>query len=261
MRPAEFSLATWNVNSIRIRAPLVIEWLKAAGPDVLALQELKTEAAGFPEELFREAGYSAHVHGQKTWNGVALLSRRELAEVRPGLPGLEDDPQARFLSARLGDVRLIGVYVPNGAEVGSEPYAYKLRWLDALCRHFERDLDPAEPLALLGDFNIAPAERDLHDPEAFRGRVLFSEPERAAFERLLAWGLEDLFRRFEPGGGHYTWWDYRQAAFRRNLGARIDLILATRSLAERALACAIDAAPRKAERPSDHAPVLASFGG
>jgi len=259
MADATWTLASWNVNSIRVRAPQVIDWLREREPDVLALQELKVAEDAFPREPFEELGYRVLVHGQKTWNGVAIVSRSPAEEVRRTLPGMEDDPQARFLAARVDGVLVVDVYVPNGQAVGTDKYDYKLRWLDSLARWFEEELDPAEPIALLGDFNIAPDERDLWDPEAFRGEVLFSGPEREALRRLLEWGLADVFRRFHEDGGHYSWWDYRQAAFRRNLGARIDLVLVTPPLLERAVSSGIDRAPRGLPRPSDHAPVLATF--
>lgn len=256
-----WSIATWNVNSIKMRSTAVAAWLRAAAPDLLAIQELKSTEDGYPRQAFEEIGYLSAVHGQKTWNGVSILSRAPLDDIRRGLPEMEDDPQARFVSTRAGETAVVNVYVPNGAEVGSDKYAYKLRWLDALARHIEARYRPDDRLVIVGDFNIAPDERDIHDPEAFKDQVLFSEPERAALGRLLDWGLVDLFRRFHDEGGLYSWWDYRMAAFRRNLGARIDLILATKPLADRAISCEIDVAPRKLEKPSDHTPVLARFAG
>jgi exodeoxyribonuclease-3 len=254
-----FTLATWNVNSIRARGAHVLDWLRARQPDLVGLQELKAEEHDYPGEVYLEEGWESAVHGQKTWNGVALLSRDPLEEVRRGIPELADDPHSRIVSGRYRDLRLFNLYVPNGEAVGSEKYAYKLRWLDALARHFEASVDPAEPVAVFGDFNIAPDDRDLHDPEAHRGKILFSDAEHAALRRLLDWGMVDLFRDFHDGGGHYTWWDYRQAGFRRNAGMRIDLVLVTRALRERAVACEIDTEPRGWEKPSDHAPVIARF--
>ncbi len=253
------TIATWNVNSIRMRSGAVTSWLRANEPDLLAVQELKSTEEDYPRAAFEELGYQSTVHGQKTWNGVSILSRAPLAEVQKGLPEMADDPQARFVSGRIGQIAIINVYVPNGAEVGSDKYAYKLRWLDCLARHIEARYRPDEKLVLVGDFNIAPDERDIHDPVAFKDQVLFSEPERAALKRLMDWGLVDLFRRFHDGGGLYSWWDYRMAAFRRNLGARIDLILATRSIADSAISCEIDVEPRKLEKPSDHTPVIGRF--
>lgn len=252
-------LATWNVNSIKMRAEAVASWLTDRSPHVLALQELKTTPEDFPGPVFADAGYAAAVHGQKTYNGVALLSRGPLTQVAMGMPEMEDDPQARWIKARRDDVTVINVYVPNGSEVGSDKYAYKLRWFDALARHLASQHHPDEALAIVGDFNVAPEERDIYDPGAFRDQVLFSEPERAALRRLLDWGLVDLFRRFHEDAGLYSWWDYRAAAFRRKMGARIDLILTTRSLADRALRCEIDVEPRRREKPSDHTPVWAEF--
>ena len=259
MAETAWTVASWNVNSIKVRAPQVADWLAARLPDVLLLQELKVTTEAFPREPFEELGYRPLVHGQKTWNGVAILSRSGAEEVRRTLPGMDDDQQARLLAARVDGVLVVDVYVPNGQAVGTEKYDYKLRWLEALARWFEEELDPAEPIVLAGDFNIAPDERDLWDPEAFRGEVLFSEPERAALRRLLDWGFADVFRHFHDEGGHYSWWDYRQAAFRRNMGARIDLVLVTPPLLERAISAEIDTAPRRLPRPSDHAPVLATF--
>ncbi len=252
-------LATWNVNSVKMRADAVAAWLGERKPALLALQEIKLTEETFPAAAFTDAGYGAAVHGQKTYNGVALLSIDAVENVAKGLPEMEDDPQARLIKARRGDVTIINVYVPNGSEVGSDKYAYKLRWLDALARHLEARHRPDEALAIVGDFNVAPEERDIYDPVAFKDQVLFSEPERAALGRLLDWGLVDLFRRFHEEAGLYSWWDYRAAAFRRKMGARIDLILATRPLADRALRCEIDVEPRRREKPSDHTPVWAEF--
>ena len=258
-RGESWILATWNVNSVRMRTEAVVSWLHERKPDILALQELKTLEEDFPAAALADVGYSAAVHGQKTWNGVAILAREPLASVSTGMPEMDDDPQARLIKARHEDVTVINVYVPNGSEVGSDKYAYKLRWLDALARHLETHHGPDEALAIVGDFNIAPEDRDIHDPAAFAGKVLFSEPEHAALRRLLDWGLVDLFRNFHEEAGLYSWWDYRAAAFRRKMGARIDLILATRPLAARARACDIDVEPRRKEKPSDHTPVWAEF--
>jgi exodeoxyribonuclease-3 len=260
MTSTPWTLATWNVNSVKMRADAVAAWIGERRPDLLALQELKLTEADFPSVAFAGSGYGAAIHGQKTYNGVALLSREAIEDVSKGLPEMADDPQSRLIKARRGDVTVINVYVPNGSEVGSEKYAYKLRWLEALARHLEGRHRPEEPLAIVGDFNVAPEARDIYDPVAFQNQVLFSEPERAALGRLLDWGLVDLFRKFHDEEGLYSWWDYRAAAFRRKLGARIDLILVTRSLADRALRCEIDIEPRRREKPSDHTPVWAEFG-
>ncbi len=255
------TIATWNVNSIKVRLPQALEWLRERRPDLLALQELKTQTANFPAAAFAEAGYHVAVHGQKTYNGVALLSRRPLQDVQIGLPELAGDDQARIISGVLDDIRVVNVYAPNGQDVGTDKYAYKLAWFDALARRFAEKHAPGERLLVLGDFNVAPEERDVYNADVFRGQILFSDPERAAVKSLLDWGLVDLFRRFHPEEKLFSWWDYRMNAFRRNLGARIDLILASPSLASEAIACDIDKAPRRAPQPSDHAPVVAVFEG
>jgi exodeoxyribonuclease-3 len=256
-----WSIATWNVNSVRTRLEHVLSWAGAHGPDVLGLQETKATDEQFPLESFRESGWHVAHAGQKTYNGVALISREPLEEVRAGFPGDPDPAQARVLSGSFRGVRVINVYVPNGSEVDSPPFAYKLAWLDALAAWLRDEHDPGAPLVILGDFNIAPEDRDVYDPEACRGRVHASEPERRGLERLTAWGLEDLFRRHHEEGGLYSWWDYRAGRFRRNHGLRIDLILSTAALAGRCRDCRIDPEPRRRERPSDHAPVLAAFSG
>ncbi len=250
-------LATWNVNSIRAREDHVARWLRAAEPDLLAIQELKVENDAFPAAQFEAAGYSVVVNGQKTWNGVALMSREPLTDVERGISELVGDPQARILSATWRNIRVFNLYVPNGQAVGTAKYAYKLEWLKALCDHITSRHRPEDPLVLMGDFNIAPEDRDVHDPVGFRDQVLFSGPEHEALKRLLDWGFVDLFRLHHDDPGLYSWWDYRQGAFRRNLGARIDLILATRPLAQKAVSSEIDAEPRKWSRPSDHTPVMA----
>lgn len=254
-----FSAATWNVNSIRVRSPVVCDWLNEHRPDLLALQELKVPTEEFPADLFQEHGYTTAVFGQKTYNGVALLSRAPLEELSRGIPGMENDPQARAIAGRYGSLSIINVYVPNGQDIGTDKYAYKLAWLEAFATYLEARFDPQKPLLVLGDFNIAPQDQDVYDPEVFRGQILFSEPEKAALRRLLDWGLVDVFRRFNTEGRQFSWWDYRMNAFRRNLGARIDLILATAPLADRAASCMIDKEPRRREKSSDHTPVLATF--
>jgi len=251
-------LATWNVNSLKVRLPHLLGWLASAQPDVVCLQETKTEDAGFPFAELAAAGYQALHNGQKTYNGVALLARSEPSEVLRALPGFEDG-QKRLLAATVAGVRCICAYMPNGQAVGSEKYAYKLAWLDALARWLQDELKRFPQLALLGDFNIAPEDRDVHDPQAWQGQVLCSEPERAAFRRFIDLGLVDAFRLFPQPEKSFTWWDYRMMAFRRNHGLRIDHILVSPRLAARCRACLIDVAPRKLERPSDHAPVIAEF--
>jgi len=251
-------IATWNVNSLKVRLGQVLDWLGAEKPDVLALQETKTVDENFPVEEIEAAGYRASFAGQKTYNGVATLSLAPGEEVSTELPDL-DDPQRRFLASTIEGVRVVNVYVPNGQEVGSDKYAYKLDWLEKLRGYLAAELSRYPRLVVLGDFNIAPEDRDVHDPEAWRGKVLCSDPERAALGALLELGLGDLFRRFDQEERLFSWWDYRMLGFRRNHGLRIDLILGSESLAEACTACRIDKEPRRLERPSDHTPVVAEF--
>jgi exodeoxyribonuclease-3 len=251
-------LATWNVNSLKVRLPQVLDWLATTRPDVLCLQELKLEDKAFPVAEIEAAGYRAAFSGQKTYNGVAILARGELAEVSRDIPGF-DDPQKRVIAATVDGLRVVCGYFPNGQEVGSDKYDYKLRWLAALSDWLRGELARHPQLALLGDYNIAPEDRDVYDPVAWAGQVLCSEPERAAFRGLSGLGLTDAFRLFEQPEKSYSWWDYRMMAFRRNMGLRIDHILLSPPLAARCSACAIDKAPRKLERPSDHAPVVAEL--
>ncbi len=251
-------IATWNVNSLRVRLPQVLAWLALEKPDFLALQETKLPDAEFPQAEIETAGYHCAFNGQKTYNGVATLSRVPATQTVMELPGA-NDPQRRLLATTHNGVRILNVYIPNGQEVDSDKYRYKLDWLDRLQEFLEAELEEFPELVLLGDFNIAPEDRDVHDPQAWAGHVLCSNPEREAFQGLLDLGLHDAFRLFESGGDHYSWWDYRQGAFRRNHGLRIDHILASHALAERCVACTIDSTPRKHERPSDHTPVMAQF--
>ena len=248
-------LATWNVNSLKVRLPQVLDWLAVNQPDVLCLQEIKLQDENFPVAEIVAAGYRSVYSGQKTYNGVALLGGQAGSDVVTALPGL-DDPQKRVLAATFGDVRIICIYVPNGENVESEKYQYKLKWLAALNEWLRDELSRYPRLALLGDFNIAPDERDVHDPAFWEGKVLCSEPERAAFLGLLNLGLVDSFRLFDQPEKAYTWWDYRMMAFRRNMGMRIDHILLSKELAASCTLCTIDKATRKLERPSDHAPVM-----
>ncbi len=252
-------LATWNVNSLKVRLPHLLDWLPGSGPDVVCLQETKLEDDKFPRAELEAAGWRVAFSGQKTYNGVAVLSRAPLADLQAGIPGFADD-QKRLLAATVDGTRVVCVYVPNGQAVDSDKYAYKLRWLDALIAWLEAELARHPRLALLGDYNIAPADADVHDPAAWAGSVLVSEPERQRFRALEALGLKDAFRLFPQEEKSYSWWDYRQAAFRRNLGLRIDHILLSPELAAGCTGCVIDQAPRKLERPSDHAPVVATLG-
>lgn len=249
-------LATWNVNSLKVRLPHLMDWLAVRQPDVLCLQETKTEDVNFPLAEIEAAGYRALYAGQKTYNGVALLARDVATDPVIAIPGFED-PQKRVLAATVGDTRVVCLYVPNGQSVGSDKYYYKLDWLDALINWIADELKRHPRLAVLGDFNIAPEDRDVHDPAAWAGQVLVSEEERARFRALLDLGLKDAFRLFGQPEGSFSWWDYRLDAFSRNLGLRIDHILLSPALAERCSACEIDTGPRKLKRPSDHAPVIA----
>jgi len=251
-------IATWNVNSLRVRLPHLTDWLAANPVDVLALQETKLDDAAFPRAEIEALGLQVAFSGQRTYNGVALLARSGIADVVAGIPGFADE-QKRVIAATVGGVRVIDVYVPNGQSVGSEKYEYKLRWLEALRGYVAAELARHPSLVLLGDCNIAPEDRDVHDPKAWEGSVHVSEPERAALRALLATGLEDCFRLFEQPEKSYSWWDYRMMAFRRNAGLRIDLVLASTTLARKCAACHIDKEPRRLERPSDHAPVVARF--
>lgn len=248
-------LATWNVNSLNVRLPHVEQWCASAQPDLLGIQETKLEDAKFPRAAIEALGYEVAFSGQKTYNGVALLARQPILDVVTDVPGLED-PQRRILVATVGDLRLANLYVVNGQAVGSEKYAYKLDWLDKVTRFLEGELRNDPRLVVMGDFNIAPEDRDVYDPVAWNEQILCSTPEREALRRMLDLGLVDSFRRFDESAGKYSWWDYRQAGFRRDLGLRIDLVLGSAKVMERAQAASIDREPRTWERPSDHAPAL-----
>ncbi len=251
-------LATWNVNSLKVRLPQVLDWLKSHQPDVLCLQETKLEDARFSDGEIAAAGYHVIYSGQKTYNGVAVLSRIKPSAALLAVPDF-DDPQKRVLAATIGHLRVVCLYVPNGQSVDSEKYRYKLGWLAAVTAWLKTEMASHAQLAVVGDYNIAPDERDVHDPLAWEGKVLFSMPERTAFQDLLATGLKDSFRLFDQPPQSYTWWDYRMNAFKRKMGLRIDHVLLSDTLAEKCRACAIDVEPRRSERPSDHAPVWADL--
>lgn len=253
-----FRLATWNVNSLRVRLPHVLQWLESEQPDVLALQETKLTDENFPVEDISNAGYHVSFSGQKTYNGVATLSKVEAANVITDFPGF-DDPQRRILCTTIDNVTILNLYIPNGSEVDSDKYRYKLEWLAHLQKFTESLVNKYENVVLLGDFNIAPEDRDVHDPIAWEGKVLVSPSEREVFQSLLNNSLVDCFRIFEQENNSFSWWDYRAAGFQRNLGLRIDHILATDTLADLCTACRIDKTPRTLERPSDHTPVVADF--
>lgn len=252
-------IATWNVNSIAARLPLVLRWLEAAAPDVLCLQEIKCVAERFPADDLAALGYESAVYGQPTYNGVAILSRLPIDDVSRGFADDEDGAQARLITALAGGVRIVNVYIPNGQAVGTEKYEFKLGWMARLREHLDDRFASDAPVLLCGDFNVAPEERDVHDPKQWEGQVLFSEPERAALERVRKWGFVDTFRQHNDDPGFFSWWDYRAAAFRRNAGLRIDHVWVTEPLAERCTGAWIDKETRSWERPSDHAPVVAEF--
>jgi exodeoxyribonuclease-3 len=253
-----FSIATWNVNSLRVRLPHVFTWLADVKPDVLALQETKMPDTDFPVEAITDAGYQVVFSGQKTYNGVAILSREKAEEVVTDLPNL-DDPQRRVLAATIAGIRVIDLYIPNGESVTSDKYMYKLDWLKKLDAYLKQQLQQYPRVVVLGDFNIAPQEIDVHDPAMWEGHVLFSQPERQAFQDMLNLGFKDCFRMISPDEVAYSWWDYRMNAFRRKQGMRIDHILASDLLSVDCVNCVVDKAPRTWERPSDHTPVIAEF--
>lgn len=248
-------IATWNVNSLRVRLPHVLDWLNTAKPDLLGLQETKTTDDNFPIDEIKEAGYNIAFCGQKTYNGVAVISKDKAEDIVTDIPGL-DDPQRRVLGATYGNLRFLNLYIPNGSEVGSEKYAYKLDWLDKLIAYVKKQLKEHEQFVMVGDFNIAPEDADVHDPEEWVGSVLVSDEERKRFQQLIKLGLHDSFRLFDQKEKLFSWWDYRAAGFRRNRGLRIDHILVSDALKDKCTASYIDKEPRKLERPSDHTPVV-----
>ena len=248
-------IAAWNVNSLNVRLPHVLDWLATNKPDVLCLQETKQEDSKFPYDALKEVGYNAVHFGQKTYNGVAILSTHEISDVEYGIANF-DDEQKRVISATINGLRVICVYIVNGQAVDSEKYEYKMRWLTALNGWLASELQKYPKLAVLGDYNIAPDDRDCHDPAAWIGQILVSPLEREHFQRLLQLGLHDSFRLFDQPEKSFSWWDYRMMGFRRNLGMRIDHILVSDALKVDCKAAYIDKAPRKLERPSDHTPVV-----
>ncbi|HEX7272776.1 MAG TPA: exodeoxyribonuclease III [Casimicrobiaceae bacterium] len=252
-------VASWNVNSLTVRLPRLLDWLATTQPDILGLQETKLEDARFPAMELEAAGYKAVFRGQRTYNGVAILSRLAPTEVRPDMPEFPDDHK-RVLAATVGAIRFVCFYVPNGQSVGSDKYQYKLRWLAAATDYIRGELARHPHLAVVGDMNIAPEDRDVHDPELWRDQVLCTEAERKAFRDWLALGLKDAFRLFDQPEKSFTWWDYRQLAFPKNNGLRIDHILLSPALAIACTSCRIDRQARKGEKPSDHAPIVADLG-
>ena len=252
-------IASWNVNSLNVRLPHLLEWLKQQQPDIVGLQETKLDDPRFPDDALAAAGYRSVFTGQKTYNGVALVSKEAASDVVTAIPGF-DDEQKRVIAASYGGQRVVNLYVVNGKAVGDEKYDYKLRWLEAVQAWIADELSRHPRLVVIGDFNIAPDDRDVHDPAAWAGEILCSEPERDALRSILDLGLHDSFRLHCAEGGHFSWWDYRAAGFRRNLGLRIDLVLVSDALRGACRAAGIDREPRTWERPSDHTPVWAEFG-
>jgi exodeoxyribonuclease III len=253
-----FRLATWNVNSLNVRLPHLLDWLASARPDVVCLQETKSEDAKFPLADVGAAGYQAVYCGQKSYNGVAILSRSPVTDLQHGIPRFADDPK-RVIAATLGNLRVVCLYAPNGQAVGSDKYSYKLRWYEACADWLREEFQRYQWLAIVGDLNVAPEDRDVHNPKRWEGEVHVSKPERAAMRRFIDIGLVDAFRLFPQPEKLFSWWDYRLLAFQRNWGLRIDHILLSPALAAQCTACTIDLAPRRLERPSDHAPVIADF--
>lgn len=252
-------LASWNINSIAIRLSQVLAWIAQVKPDVLCLQETKIIDSKFPAAAFTEAGYQSQFYGEPSYNGVAIISKQPLENVQKGFVEEETPPACRFIEATAGPLRVLNAYIPNGQFVGSDKYEYKLRWLKSLQSHLQHNHDPASALALCGDFNIAPEDRDIYRPGEVVGSIMCSETERQALSLIKEWGFEDAFRLHNQNSGEFSWWDYRMGAFRRNMGFRIDHIWATKSAAHACQRSWIDKAPRKQDRPSDHAPILAEF--
>ena len=248
-------IASWNVNSLRVRLPQVLDWLASSNVDVLALQETKMTDDQFPREEIEAAGFHVVFSGQKTYNGVAVISKLPAKDIVTDVPDL-DDPQRRILGVTIDGIRILDLYVVNGQEVGSEKFDYKLNWLEKVYNYIAEDIKQHENYVVLGDFNIAPADEDVHDPEAWHERILCSTPEREALKEILDLGFDDSFRLFKQEENQYSWWDYRAAGFRRNLGLRIDLILTSKALSEKCQSSIIDKEPRGWERPSDHTPVI-----
>lgn len=255
-----YKIASWNVNSVRARLDSVVPWLKEHQPDVLAIQETKAENIHFPAAIFEELGYHTVFQGQKSYNGVAVLSKEPVNDVVVKWPDFNDDPECRLLAVTLSNhIRLINVYIPNGQAVGSEKYAYKLNWLERFHDFVANELKRYPEVVLLGDFNIAPSDQDVHDPNIWKDCILVSEPERAALKKLYDLSFKDSFRLFEKTDNQFSWWDYRAGGFQRNRGLRIDLILLSEALSKRCVQSEIDPVPRGWEKPSDHAPVWVSI--
>lgn len=252
-------VATWNVNSINVRMPQLVDWLAAAAPDVLCVQETKTVDDGFPALELKAAGYDAVFTGEKAFNGVAILSKLPISDVQMNFPDDTPEAQKRMISAKIGSVRIVNTYVPNGSELGSEKFRFKLDWLMRLRKYMDAACDEASDVLWCGDFNVAPEAIDLWDASRYEGHLHFSKPERAAIHYVKQWGLTDLFREKNGDAQEFSWWDYRAGSWQRNQGLRIDHLWASASLADKCTACHVDKAPRALELPSDHAPVVAEF--
>lgn len=252
-------IATWNVNSILARMPLVLRWLDDVKPDVVCMQETKCTDDRFPTLVFQERGYQCQLFGQQSYNGVAILSRCECQTTHRGYPGDDETAQSRLITSTVNDIQIVNVYIPNGQAVGSEKYEMKLGWMRRLREFFDQNYDPTRPVLLCGDFNVAPEERDVHDVRLWQGRIMFSEQERVTLQQIKDWGFTDAFRLHNEEGGKFTWWDYRAGAFRRNMGLRIDHVWITEPLVSRSVRSWIDLEPRTWEKPSDHAPMIAKF--
>lgn len=251
-------IASWNVNSLKVRLEQVLSWLEQHQPDILALQETKLSDENFPKEAFTSKGWKVTFSGQKTYNGVAIISKQAATDIITDIPDLSD-PQRRILSATIGELRIINLYVVNGSAPGTEKFAYKMDWLAKVSRFIEQQQQQHQDIVILGDFNIAPDDRDVHDPNQWRDKILCTQEERSALNQILDLGFQDSFRLLHDDGGFFSWWDYRMNGFARNLGLRIDLILCSDQMAESINAAYIDLEPRKAERPSDHTVVVAEF--
>ena len=251
-------IASWNINSLKVRLSQVLDWLKQEQPDVLALQETKMTDDVFPTQAIEDLGYKVAFSGQKTYNGVAVIAKQKPAEMITDIEGL-DDPQRRILAATVDDIRIVNLYVVNGQAPGTEKFAYKLNWLQHVTNFLDQQLNDYQNVIVLGDFNIAPDDRDVHDPDKWHEKILCTTEERTALNRILDLGFQDSFRLLHDDGGYYSWWDYRMNKFARDMGLRIDLILASDELSETLSAAYIDVEPRKNERPSDHTPVVAEF--
>ncbi len=252
-------IATWNVNSINVRIPQLVEWLLAAGPDVVCVQETKTIDENFPEIVLAEAGYQAAFTGQKSYNGVAILSKFPIEDVQLGFPGDDDEAQKRMIGATVNGIRIVNTYVPNGSELGSDKFKFKLDWLHRLRSYFDETCDPNGDVLLCGDFNVGMEAEDVWNPAGYEGKLHFSKPERAAMHYVKQFGLTDVFRDLNGNVSEFSWWDYRAGAWQKNHGLRIDYIWVTPTLAEKAKSCVIDKSPRYLDLPSDHAPVIAEF--